>query len=126
MKRMKLVLTTVALAFALAGCDAIRSAMPPKPPERPADMSGAVTTIDKTPAAGDVLGSMLVEDPNGTDKAQVTVTAKTTVFVKMTDKTGAATFADLMTGDRVQVWFTGPVAESYPVQGTAEAIVVVP
>jgi hypothetical protein len=29
---------------------------------------------------------------------------------------------DLSAGQRVAVWFTGPVAESYPVQATAGAI----
>ena len=33
-------------------------------------------------------------------------------------------FDDLTEGTAVQVWFDGPVAESYPVQATAGSIVI--
>ena len=35
------------------------------------------------------------------------------------------TFADLTVGQTVAAWFTGPVAESYPVQVKASQIVIV-
>ena len=35
------------------------------------------------------------------------------------------TFGDLMVGQTVEAWFTGPVAESYPVQAKASQIVIV-
>ena len=37
----------------------------------------------------------------------------------------AATLRDLVPGLRVEVWFDGPVATSYPVQGKAQALVIV-
>jgi len=54
--------------------------------------------------------------------------------VKVTDKTKIektdgkerkeATFEDLKKGARVEATFTGPVADSYPVQATAKAILI--
>lgn len=43
-------------------------------------------------------------------------------------ETGAVTidFDDLAEGDDVDVWVSGPVAESYPLQGTADVVVVRP
>ena len=35
------------------------------------------------------------------------------------------TFADLTVGQTVEAWFTGPVAESYPVQVKTSQIVIV-
>jgi len=64
---------------------------------------------------------MLVEAPPGAqypvgDKASVTVATST----KVIDEAGASVdAASLTAGTRVDVWFDGPVAESYPVQGTA-------
>jgi len=61
------------------------------------------------------------EQPQGavSDKASVTVTDATDVF----DAAGTlSTWEALAQGQQVEVWFTGPVAESYPVQGTAGAV----
>ena len=35
-----------------------------------------------------------------------------------------ATFEALQVGQKVEAWFTGPVAESYPVQAVASDIVI--
>lgn len=103
----------------LAGCS-------PAPPKEAASISGSITTV--TPGYG-TLGSVLVEGPTGAsaayDKASVNITASTTLLRKIADGYEGVSFADLDVGMRVDVWFTGPVAESYPVQATADAVVVV-
>ena len=74
-----------------------------------------------------VLGSVLVEaegEVEGEDKASVTITRDTTILREDGQGFAAATFDDLPEGQTVQVWITGAVAESYPVQVTATAIVL--
>ena len=61
------------------------------------------------------------EQPEGavSDQAVVNVTKETVIF----DANGQPTTPDkLQVGTEVRVWFTGPVAESYPVQGAASAV----
>jgi hypothetical protein len=77
----------------------------------------------------DLLGSFMVEDgvdPGGAAlAARVTVTASIAILAE--DGAGGwslASFDDLVEGARVQVWFDGPVAESYPVQARAGSIVI--
>lgn len=110
----------LSLAFAapqLAGCGAGGTSLP----STPAGITGAVTSLvagDERPA------SMLVEGPAQpagavSDKAQVTVGPATQFF----DASGKpAKGSGIKTGTQVKVWFDGAVAESYPVQGTAQAI----
>ena len=52
------------------------------------------------------------------DKASVTVTDETEIF----KSEGAASADALQAGVRVEVEMAGPVAESYPVQGTAAVV----
>lgn len=77
----------------------------------------------------DGLGSIAVEseDPPAFayDKATVRITADTTLLRETTDgDTEAVTFEEFRLGQRVDVWFTGPVAESYPVQATAGLVLL--
>jgi hypothetical protein len=67
---------------------------------------------------------LVVADPQSSssvDRASVRVTADTIVW---TAEGVRGTAADLAAGEQVAVWFTGPVAESYPVQATAGVIQV--
>jgi hypothetical protein len=57
--------------------------------------------------------------PSAYDRASVRVTATTAVWASAGEGGTAPSVADLAKGQRVAVWFTGPVAESYPVQATA-------
>jgi hypothetical protein len=103
------------LALALAGCGAASA------PTRPADITGMVTRV----AAGTDGVQLLVEenpsDTAGSAKASVRTDASTHWFV-----TGGGTFdpSQLKQGMRVSVWFSGPVATSYPVQAKGSDIVV--
>jgi len=85
-------------------------------PDRPASISGVVTAID----GGHV---RIEEDPHaryGSGKAVVR-----TENARVLHRSGSrATIGDLAVGQRVSAWFTGPVAESYPVQAAAEVLVI--
>jgi len=106
-----------AMAVIMVGCAST------VPTEAPGLISGTVISVvpgDDRPA------SILVEEQappaDGTlDKAQVAIAPSTQVFGPDGAEAAASTIVE---GARVKVWFEGPVAESYPVQGTAKAVQV--
>ena len=60
-------------------------------------------------------------DSAGSNKAVVRLTAD----ARIVHRTGApAVLEAIRNGTRVSAWFTGPVMESYPVQATANVIVI--
>lgn len=61
-------------------------------------------------------------DESGSAKAVVRVPEG--VAIRDRDSNTPRTFEDLQQGATVSAWFTGPVAESYPVQATASALVI--
>lgn len=75
-------------------------------------------------AARGLLGVVLVEAEQGADRASVTITDRTALLIQRGEETVAATAADLAQGTRVRVWYTGPVAESYPVQAVAGTVLI--
>lgn len=86
-------------------------------PEEPPSIVGVITRIDG--------GRVLIEE----DPAQSSGSAKAVVrlleVTRILDRDGRKLSADsLRVGQRVRAWFTGPVAESYPVQTAAAAIVI--
>ncbi len=95
----------------------------PGPPTRDPDISGLVTQVSQS---GDTL---LVEerpqDVSGSAKASVRVTSATRVW-RMDGAPARIDAAQLGFGTSVRVWFTGPVATSYPVQATASDIAIDP
>lgn len=77
-----------------------------------------------------IIGSIFVEAPKDAklayDKASIRVLAQTKIQ-KMNGKlVEDAKFDEIKNGVKVSVWFTGPVAESYPVQATAGRILIFP
>lgn len=92
------------------------------------DVRGDITQITKSDSKG-VLGIILVEgelqEDTKVDKASVTVTDKTKIFAEGNQEVlEDASFSLLQAGQLVEVEFTGPVRESYPVQATAKTIVI--
>ncbi len=88
----------------------------PRPPDGPPPIRGVITAIERDRV-------LIEENPrerSGSDKAWLRVTAETILRFRATS--APATFADLRIGRTVRAWTTGPVAESYPVQGTAAMI----
>jgi len=90
------------------------------------DIRGQVTAV--TPLKGKLLGSVRIEGvkekDTGYDKAVVKVTAATRVFKAAGGKRVPAKFEDVKVGSRVQARFTGRILESYPVQTTADWLVI--
>jgi len=116
---------TAALALALLGaCTSSGDAAPA--PNNP-DIRGVITSM--TDGSGDVIGSVRIESAidEGTayDKAVVRVESDTLIFRQVGNAMMEVTFGDLTEGQTVEASFTGPVAESYPVQVKASRIVIV-
>ena len=81
-------------------------------------------------SAGERIGVVLVEEDldeeAGSQKDSVTVAKVTELFERRGRDPTRIRFDDLKVGQRAKAWYTGPVAESYPRQATAKAIVVYP
>ncbi len=99
-----------------------------KPPSGP-DIRGYVTQVavpaPPPPGVSDAMvGKVLVEgeleEDKSYDRAWVTVMPETRIY-RASDGSSAY-FNDLQKGIKVEVFFTGPVMESYPVQATASEI----
>jgi hypothetical protein len=121
----------VALSIAIvAGCGRPAgggtTATPPSVP--PAGARPDITGVVRTLTQGDGgLVLLVVADAGasgGVDRASVRVTSATTVWAPAGEGRTALSASDLHAGQRIAVWFTGPVAESYPVQAAAGAIQV--
>ncbi|TDB37966.1 MAG: DUF3221 domain-containing protein [Actinobacteria bacterium] len=119
-RRIITVVAVVSAALLVSACFLM-----PSPPDTEPSIRGTITSITLD-ASG--LGSVLVEAAPGEglayDKASVAIVDKTRVLLKGTDGWGRFSASDLKKGDTVEVWFTGAVAESYPVQATADTLVV--
>lgn len=94
------------------------------------DVRGPITHISRAEGQGrgGVLARILIEgakEPDTeVDKASVTVTAETGLFIRMGGERKPAGLAALEEGQKVEASFTGPVMESYPVQATAAEITI--
>lgn len=119
--RAALVLMLGALGL-LAGCGE------PEPEPVTADIRGVITALTPAGEPGAGLGSVRIEGAKlpdtRYDKASVRITSETRVFQQLGDFRRPLTFADLALGDKVEARFTGPVADSYPVQATASEVVI--
>jgi hypothetical protein len=116
--------TTAAILVACGGAAA---------PTGEPSLRGVVTTV--SPSADGSGGALRVVWTSGPgvgtraeyDAADVTVTEKTAVFKRDSasgDRLQKIEFGEIVVGDIVEAWFTGAVAESYPVQATASTVVV--
>lgn len=105
----------VVVALALAGCG------PASAPTRPADITGIITRVSAGAAGMQILVEENPSNTAGGAKASVRTDASTHWFV-----TGGGAFdpSQVKQGMRASVWFDGPVATSYPVQGKASDILV--
>jgi hypothetical protein len=113
-------------AAVVGGCGGATTAQPASPspsapPSGAADITGVVS--DLTPGSDAQTASFLVvADPDvrsSVDRAWVRVTGETTIWAPAGEDRTELTIDDLAEGLRVAVRFSGPVAESYPVQATA-------
>lgn len=98
--------------------------------ETQADFSGNITEAQRI-GRGGTLGQVLAEarvvreDTEYIDKFMVTVKDETLIFEGDGGDGRPGNFEALAVGRQVQVWFSGPVKESYPAQVDAAQIVIV-
>lgn len=91
---------------------------PAGPPVRDPDIVGVITRISNSGST--ILVEQDPNDPAAGAKASVAIDASTRVWnVATPGGVSKIPASDLRSGVRVRVWFDGPVAMSYPVQGRA-------
>lgn len=91
-------------------------------PQRDADMTSA-TIVDAKRDPGSL--TLMVEDASGTsDAATVWVYEQTDVLRETSAGIREAVANDLVEGAQIDIWFDGPIAESYPIQGSADTILI--
>lgn len=93
--------------------------------DRPADITGIITSVSGRSDGVTVLVESDPSTPTTGAKASVAVTSSTRVTRRARGGDVTATARELLPGTLVEVWFDGPVATSYPVQGKARAVVIV-
>ena len=95
-----------------------------------ADPSTPVSCPPNCAPSGPPLRGILIEEIPGTatggDKSMLTMLSTARVLRRTASGVEPAGFADLRVGQRVSAWFDGPVAESYPTQARARAVVIEP
>ena len=89
------------------------------------DITGSITSVSGRADGVTVLVEADPAHPSVGDKASVAVTSSTRITRRVQGGEAAATLRELVPGRTVEVWFDGPVATSYPVQGKAQALVIV-
>ena len=104
---------------------AVDCASPPKALETEADFTGFITEIHLIGEKG-TLGQILVESHADklVDKYMVTITDETLIFKQDGENRRQVAFETLEATQQVQIWFSGPILESFPKQGTAEQVVI--
>jgi beta-N-acetylhexosaminidase len=96
-----------------------------------ADIRGKITNVspNQTGRGPETLGRIRVEGKvekdTGFDKASIRITNETVIERKGKDgKRTAEKFSAFKEGQLVESTFTGPIAESYPVQTAAKSILI--
>jgi hypothetical protein len=91
------------------------------------DFNGFITDVN-TIDNKDVIGSVAVESHADKllEKYVITVTTDTALFQQVGDDFQAISFDDLEVKQWLQIWFDGPVMESWPMQAKALQIVIIP
>jgi len=107
----------VALAVVLA---ASLVAVAPAAAQEGSGITGYLTDVSETT----VLVEENPDEQYGSGKASVEITAETTISRQQGQDLVSVTPDDLEAGQRVEVAFSGPVAESYPVQATAASVTI--
>jgi hypothetical protein len=96
-----------------------------KPLETEADFTGFITDIDLG-IYKDIAGRISVESHADkiVTKYVITIKKDAGIFRQDGENLRKATFNDLKAKQSVKIWFTGPVLESWPMQATAQQIVI--
>ena len=96
-----------------------------KPLETEADFTGFITDIDLG-IYKDIAGRISAESHADkiVTKYVITIKKDAGIFRQDGENLRKATFNDLKAKQSVKIWFTGPVLESWPMQATAQQIVI--
>jgi hypothetical protein len=96
-----------------------------KPIETEADLIGFITEIQLN-GERDILGQVSVESHADkiVRKYIITITEETLIFQQDENSLRKAAFKTLENKQWVKIWFTGPIVESFPVQGIARQVVI--
>ncbi len=85
---------------------------------------GVITKADSTAGSRFILVEENPSDTTGSQKASVRLKDQTKIYRRSGSNLEKISQSALTTGKKVSVWFAGPVAESYPVQGSASVVVL--
>ncbi len=117
-------LALVAVIASLLGADKVEPD-PVKPPK--ADIRGEVKSVAAVDAKA-FIGRMMIDGKKEADtmydKASVTVLRGAKIKKWVGGKAAEAKFEDIKVGCKIQCVFTGPVAESYPVQARTMEVLI--
>jgi hypothetical protein len=116
-----------ALPLFAVGAALLLGCTEPEPEPVQADIRGVVTSLAHGGQEGAV-GTLRIEGAKMPDtrydKAVVTLTPDTRIYQREPNGKSPVQFGSLRLGDKVQVRFAGPVAESYPVQARAAEVLI--
>lgn len=122
MKKKLAAITVIILIVLLSGC--VPQSVPEPSPSAGADdvigIRGKITSRTQTDGVLTILVEGEIAADTQYDKASVKVTDKTVIQKDAMSR--VFEMSDLTVGTTVEVIFEGPVAESYPVQGTASVV----
>ena len=93
-------------------------------PAETASIIGDVKQVERTDGRLRILVEQIPTRSAGEPIAWITVNGGTSVVRRAGGSILRASSEQLAVGTRVWVWFTGPVAESFPVQATAGTILI--
>jgi hypothetical protein len=125
-----LILLVISLTFFTGCCP---NQLTPPNLDAQVDIRGTILNINPAQANSNILGTIYVEGPlyedTFYDKASIKITSSTLIYqvdnqLSSNDQFVQIPFSVLQTGMMVEVTFTGPVLESYPVQATAKKVLV--
>lgn len=121
----------IACAILFGGTCWVLLAAAVEPPSGKADIRGTATRVslaDEAARKRGILATILVEGAKekttSYDKASIRITDKTKLEKRVDKERKTCKPEDLKVGCKVQAIFTGPVAESYPVQATAREVLI--
>jgi hypothetical protein len=93
-------------------------------PSGPPSIRGTITSVSPLGGQGVILVEERPQDQAGSNKASVTVNAATRIYRGRISVSSRGSFSDLRNRQLIEVWFSGPVLTSYPVQATASVILI--
>jgi len=111
------------ISFSLFGCAKTDNITDTDTNNKIVGIRGIVTDITVDNNEGNILVEGSIEEDTTYDKASVTITEDT--IIQKGSLNTSFQLKDIKLGDKVEVVFKGPVAESYPVQGNADIVRII-